>query len=398
MRINFVPPTALFFLIAAPLTWAEGPDPSATCCLNPSYRVRTQRRYPPNSPPPAALSLDFDAVGAFRGQDAIEIGGPSEYFQAYDEFASLTLIDSPDAKKVLRGGKRADEGETVTVFTTTGQEIQASFYARRAEALTGFGNESFGVVLAFHVLEHTVDPLRVLLEWDRVLKQGGLLFLILPFAPNTFDKHRHVSTSQRLHQLYHERIAYRAAKAAAQAAALRADGGIGGDGASAVAAAAAAAYDPNDADEVFREWMEAELDLSSRLYPEAIEGGSWPHNPINGVVTDWAERKAIIAQRTMIDVDSDGGGGGGGGLNGSIGGDEGGNSGDALAGASSAEAPASGGKAQRIGSLAWHWHVWDFDLLHEVVGDCLGYELAFAGYQDPYHQLLMARKPHRRAD
>ena len=100
-------------------------------------------------------------------------------------------------------------------------------------------------------------------------------------------------------------------------------------------------------------------------------------------MTGWAERKAIIAQRTMVDDHRP--------VCALAAAAEGAGAGDGKG------AAADGGRQrQRIASHTFHWHVWDFDLLHEVVGDCLGYELNFAGLDDPYHQMVVATKPRRR--
>lgn len=51
-----------------------------------------------------------------------------------------------------------------------------------ATSLT-FGDDTFDRVIATHVLEHLPEPHRVLREWVRVLKPGGILSLVLPCDP-----------------------------------------------------------------------------------------------------------------------------------------------------------------------------------------------------------------------
>ena len=43
-----------------------------------------------------------------------------------------------------------------------------------------FDASSFDHVIARHILEHMIDPVKVLKEWDRVLKPGGSIVLALP--------------------------------------------------------------------------------------------------------------------------------------------------------------------------------------------------------------------------
>jgi SAM-dependent methyltransferase len=52
----------------------------------------------------------------------------------------------------------------------------------------------FDYVFSSHVLEHMPDTIRALTEWVRVLKPGGNLFLLLPHAERTFDRHRSKTT------------------------------------------------------------------------------------------------------------------------------------------------------------------------------------------------------------
>ena len=46
-------------------------------------------------------------------------------------------------------------------------------------------DSSFDVVVSRHVLEHIGDPIAALLEWSRVLRRGGYLYLSLPDRPKT---------------------------------------------------------------------------------------------------------------------------------------------------------------------------------------------------------------------
>jgi SAM-dependent methyltransferase len=49
-------------------------------------------------------------------------------------------------------------------------------------------------VFSSHVLEHLPDTIRTLNEWLRLLKPGGVLFILLPHGDRTFDRHREKTT------------------------------------------------------------------------------------------------------------------------------------------------------------------------------------------------------------
>lgn len=64
---------------------------------------------------------------------------------------------------------------------------------------------AFDFVFASHVLEHMPDAIGVLKEWMRVIRPGGVLFLILPHADRTFDRHRE-KTKLSHHIKDHEKL------------------------------------------------------------------------------------------------------------------------------------------------------------------------------------------------
>jgi len=55
-------------------------------------------------------------------------------------------------------------------------------------------SDRFDFLLSAHCLEHCPDTLRTLTEWRRVLRPGGILFLILPHGGRGFDRGRTLST------------------------------------------------------------------------------------------------------------------------------------------------------------------------------------------------------------
>jgi ubiquinone/menaquinone biosynthesis C-methylase UbiE len=51
-------------------------------------------------------------------------------------------------------------------------------------------NDTYDCVIARDALEHFANPLKALIEWRRVLKNGGCLLILVPFKDNTFDHKR----------------------------------------------------------------------------------------------------------------------------------------------------------------------------------------------------------------
>jgi SAM-dependent methyltransferase len=67
-----------------------------------------------------------------------------------------------------------------------------------AENLTAFEDCSLDFVIANHLLEHLEDPIGGLLEFARVLKPGGVLYLGLPDQRRTFDRERELTSVEHL--------------------------------------------------------------------------------------------------------------------------------------------------------------------------------------------------------
>ncbi len=67
-----------------------------------------------------------------------------------------------------------------------------------AEDLSAFDDCSLDFLIANHLLEHLEDPIAGLLEFARVLKPGGIVYLGLPDQRRTFDRERELTSVEHL--------------------------------------------------------------------------------------------------------------------------------------------------------------------------------------------------------
>jgi SAM-dependent methyltransferase len=67
-----------------------------------------------------------------------------------------------------------------------------------AEDLSAFDDSSLDFVIANHLLEHLEDPIAGLLEFERVLRPGGVVYLGLPDQRRTFDSDRELTSVDHL--------------------------------------------------------------------------------------------------------------------------------------------------------------------------------------------------------
>lgn len=66
---------------------------------------------------------------------------------------------------------------------------------------------SVDFVISSHVLEHFRDPIKAIKEWLRVVKPGGLVFVIFPHKERTFDKDKPRTTLADLLARHEETLA-----------------------------------------------------------------------------------------------------------------------------------------------------------------------------------------------
>ena len=59
-----------------------------------------------------------------------------------------------------------------------------------AETLTGVADNAYDFIVSAHVIEHMLNPIGSIENWLRILKPGGLLYLIVPDKRAIFDKKR----------------------------------------------------------------------------------------------------------------------------------------------------------------------------------------------------------------
>jgi SAM-dependent methyltransferase len=77
----------------------------------------------------------------------------------------------------------------VDCFKSFGTEPNLADYYGHACALP-FHDHSLDYVVASHVLEHVANPVAALAEWYRVVRPGGILYLVVPHRRCTWDHPR----------------------------------------------------------------------------------------------------------------------------------------------------------------------------------------------------------------
>jgi SAM-dependent methyltransferase len=77
-------------------------------------------------------------------------------------------------------------------------DLQRPHFLADGETLDAVADGRYDFVIASHVLEHMRNPVQALVNWCRVIKRGGSLYLIVPDKRKSFDRRRVRTTLEHL--------------------------------------------------------------------------------------------------------------------------------------------------------------------------------------------------------
>ncbi len=128
----------------------------------------------------------------------LEIGGPSSLFSRKGSFPVYPLIKNLDncnfsSRTIWEG--QIKEGDTFKYDKTHSYGHQ---YILEASELNKIPFAQYDFILSCHVLEHIANPIKALFEWIRILKEDGILAMVLPHKDGTFDHKRKITTIDHL--------------------------------------------------------------------------------------------------------------------------------------------------------------------------------------------------------
>lgn len=132
------------------------------------------------------------------GRHGIEIGGPSPAFAARRQFPVYPIVGSLDNCNFSNVTVWEGAIEGGRTFKFDRNKPAGTQYVGEASKMARFPSAIYDFVLASHVLEHIANPILAVSEWTRLLKDQGVLVLLLPHKDKTFDHRRPVTTLEHL--------------------------------------------------------------------------------------------------------------------------------------------------------------------------------------------------------
>ncbi len=134
---------------------------------------------------------------SIKGKTGIEIGGPSKIFSNRGRipvYGSAAGIDGANyAASTVWADSLGEDRPYEVGGRRTGRQ-----YVREGTDLHGIESGAYDFVLSSHAIEHIANPLGALGEWQRVLRGGGTLVLVIPHKDATFDHRRPVTPLEHL--------------------------------------------------------------------------------------------------------------------------------------------------------------------------------------------------------
>jgi SAM-dependent methyltransferase len=331
-----------------------------------------QRLWTPHPSPPLPNDIFLSSI---EGKRTLEVGGPTpwlgrSFYRAmasidgvYWSNASVPFLPRPETGSVVGGDVAAprdaldrvrsecsaldradvasDEAGAGAPFIVRGT-VFGQMHPGDAHDLRPLGVEdaSYDLVFASHVLEHLRDPLRALREWDRVLVPGGRIMLVLPWRQGTYDHRRAPATLARLAERFVDAERVRQAGSGLGAVSVPPGGTDDPAARSACAPGSAPVYGAarlgaTDVWRVVEDVEQVARDTDAALYLGLPRGS--PEATAGTLRDKWLYEPG--------------------------------------------------------GMGAVHWHVYDFDLLRDIMQRCLGHRVVLMDLVEPYHQFIVTEKP-----
>lgn len=120
------------------------------------------------------------AQGCFQG-NGIEIGALDSPFPV-SPGVSVTYVDRLNTDELCHHYPELNPNDLVPVELVDD-----------GEQLSAVQSESQDFVIACHFLEHCQDPIGAINTWLRILRQGGIVLLVVPDKRFTFDRNRPIT-------------------------------------------------------------------------------------------------------------------------------------------------------------------------------------------------------------
>lgn len=142
----------------------------------------------------------------FVDKNGIEIGGPSQVFSKTGIFPVYPLVRHLDNCNFNSSTIWEGFIQTGNTFVFDKHKAPGRQFIAEATGLHFLPAQAYDFVLSSHVLEHIANPILALKQWGDLLRNEGLLVLLLPDKHKTFDHRRPTTALDHLIEDYENHI------------------------------------------------------------------------------------------------------------------------------------------------------------------------------------------------
>lgn len=135
-----------------------------------------------------------------KDKEGLEIGGPSIYLYPSGIYTAPSKLDNV----VFSENTLWNNTVNNTDYTFNGKTTPGKVIISDIVNLEKIKNKSYDFIVASHILEHVVNPLKGISEITRILKDDGICILVLPWKEGTFDHKRPISSFSKLLDNYNK--------------------------------------------------------------------------------------------------------------------------------------------------------------------------------------------------
>lgn len=132
------------------------------------------------------------------GKTGLEIGGPSQVFSRRGIFPVYSIVEHLDNCNFSNTTVWGDGTTAGPTYQFDRHKSAGHQFIAEATAMGCIPSDTYDFLLSSHMLEHTANPILALTEWIRLLKEQGVLVLLLPHKDKTFDHRRPVTSIEHL--------------------------------------------------------------------------------------------------------------------------------------------------------------------------------------------------------
>jgi len=138
-----------------------------------------------------------------KNKRGIEVGGPSSFFiKEVPIYKNVKTLDGANFSSSTIWEGNLQEGKYYNYF----ENKKGHQYISDATDLNKIESGKYDFLLSCNNLEHIANPFKALTEWLRVIKKGGILFLVLPNNRNNFDHNRSIITLDHLMEDFENKV------------------------------------------------------------------------------------------------------------------------------------------------------------------------------------------------